>query len=55
MSRWQPTELAEQVYAVARLVPPGSVVSYGDIAGMFEINPRQVGSFMAKNPYDDVP
>lgn len=37
----------EDVYAVARLVPPGRVVSYGDIAALFDASPRQVGRFLS--------
>ncbi|NHN55346.1 cysteine methyltransferase [Calidifontibacter sp. DB0510] len=46
----------EQVHTIARLVPPGRVVSYGDIAGMLLINPRQVGQIMAASrPEDELP
>ncbi len=37
----------EEVYTVARLVPAGRVVAYGDIAALFEANPRQVGRFLS--------
>lgn len=40
-------ELCRRVYAIARLVPSGRLVSYGDIAGMLRVNPRQVGRAMA--------
>lgn len=39
--------LAPQVYTVVRLIPPGRVVSYGDLAAMFEVNPRLIGRIMA--------
>lgn len=50
----------EQVYdavkAIARLVPRGRIVSYGDIAGMLLINPRQVGRVMSTStPEDELP
>lgn len=48
-------DLAEQVYTVVRLVPPGRIVSYGDIAGMFDINPRQVGHFLSVHEEQDLP
>lgn len=44
--------LAEQVNAVVRLIPPGRVVSYGDIAALLGIGPRQVGQIMAKGEAD---
>lgn len=45
----------EQVYRVARLVPTGRVVSYGDIAALFEANPRQVGRHLSGCPDPAVP
>lgn len=49
-------DLRAQVYEVVRLVPRGRVVSYGDIAGMFGINPRQVGRFLATSePSEELP
>ncbi len=48
-------DLAQQVYTVVRLVPPGRIVAYGDIAGMFGINPRQVGRLLATYTDHDVP
>lgn len=49
-------KVRDQVYAIVRLVPAGRVVSYGDIAGMLEVNPRQVGRFMGlSGPSDDLP
>ncbi|WP_307781291.1 MGMT family protein [Agilicoccus flavus] len=36
-----------QVAAVARLVPPGRLVSYGDIGALLELSPRAVGRAMA--------
>lgn len=37
----------EAVLAIVRLVPAGRVVSYGDIAELVGIGPRQVGRIMA--------
>ena len=45
----------EDVYTVARLVPPGRVVSYGDIAALFDANPRQVGSHLGRCNAPGVP
>ena len=36
----------ERVLTLVELVPRGRVVSYGDLAGIVGIGPRQVGSFM---------
>lgn len=50
------TDLRAQVYEIVRLVPHGRVVSYGDIAGMLLINPRQVGRLLATSePSDELP
>jgi methylated-DNA-protein-cysteine methyltransferase-like protein len=49
------SERAEQVYALVRRVPRGSVVSYGQIAEQLRgITARQVGRWMAFAP-EDVP
>ena len=37
----------DDVYTVARLVPAGLVVSYGDIAALFDASPRQVGRYLS--------
>jgi alkylated DNA nucleotide flippase Atl1 len=43
-----PTEFAERVLGVAENIPPGRVMSYGDIAEYLgEAGPRQVGRVMA--------
>ncbi len=47
--------LAESVWEVVRLVPPGCVVSYGDLAELFGIGPRMVGHAMAGLDEPDVP
>lgn len=38
--------VAEQVLRAVELVPPGRVVSYGDLAELVGIGPRQVGAVM---------
>ena len=38
--------LVERVLRAVELVPPGRVVSYGDVAALVGIGPRQVGSIM---------
>lgn len=40
-------DLAESVYAAVRLVPPGTVVTYGDLADLFGTSPRLVGRLMS--------
>ncbi len=46
-------DLRSSVYAIVRLIPPGRVVSYGDIAGLLAMSPRMVGRFMALNGEHD--
>ena len=46
---------ASSVMAVVRLIPPGRVVSYGDLAAMFDLNPRLVGRILATQSEPDVP
>ena len=44
----RPTDFAERVLGVAESIPPGHVMSYGDIAEYLgEKGPRQVGRVMA--------
>lgn len=46
---------AEAVYAVVRTVPPGTVVTYGQVAGLVEgvaVTARQVGGIMNVSPPD---
>ena len=44
----QPTDFAERVLGVAENIPPGRVMSYGDIADYLgQKGPRQVGRVMA--------
>ncbi len=42
-------DLREAAYALLSLVPPGKVVSYGDIARILGVSPRLVGRFMKEN------
>ncbi len=48
-------DLADRVSAVVRLIPPGRVVSYGDIAELLGIGPRIVGRVMALNTDPELP
>ncbi len=44
---------AEAVYAVVKRVPPGRVVTYGQVAGLVEgvtLTPREVGAIMNVAP-----
>ncbi|MDO5710728.1 MAG: MGMT family protein [Micrococcales bacterium] len=43
------------VLAIARLVPSGRIVSYGDIAELVGIGPRQVGRIISTHGEDDIP
>ena len=46
---------ADAVYQFVRTVPPGKVVTYGQVAGLVEgvaLTPRQVGGIMASAPPD---
>ena len=47
--------LAADVLAVVRLVPPGCVVAYGDLAELFGTGPRIIGRIMATNDVPDLP
>ena len=42
-------DLREAAYTLLSLVPPGRVVSYGDIARILGVSPRLVGRFMREN------
>lgn len=59
-------DLVERVLRAVELVPPGRVVSYGDIAELVGIGPRQVGRILSvwgtsvpwwrvTNSYGDLP
>lgn len=39
--------LVERVLIAAEQIPPGRVASYGDLAGLLGIGPRQVGRVLA--------
>lgn len=41
--------LTELVLRAVELIPPGRVVSYGDLAGIIGTGPRQVGAVMARD------
>ncbi len=41
-------DLASAVLDLVDLVPPGRVVTYGDLAGVVGCGPRQVGTVMAR-------
>jgi alkylated DNA nucleotide flippase Atl1 len=47
--------LADDVGAVVRLVPPGRVVAYGDLAELFGTSPRIIGRIMATNDAPGLP
>lgn len=48
----EPTEFARRVYDLLRQVPPGRVVSYGEIArALGNGSPRAVGQALRCNPY----
>lgn len=50
-----PEDYDEQVLDVVRLIPPGRVLSYGDVAEYLGIGgPRRVGQALART-YDEVP
>lgn len=50
-----PTPLYERIYAVVRQVPPGKVVSYGQVGQIIGCSARLVGYAMAALRYNDVP
>lgn len=41
--------LAERVLRAAEQVPPGNVVSYGDIAALVGVGPRHVGNVLSRS------
>ena len=48
----EPGDLPERVRRAVRRVPPGTVVTYGDIAELVDTGPRQVGRIMATDAAD---
>lgn len=44
------SNLYARIYQIVRQIPPGSVTSYGNIAGIVQCNARQVGYAMAATP-----
>jgi len=45
------TPFQERVYAKLRIVPKGSVTTYGDLAHACGTSPRAIGQAMHHNPY----
>ena len=43
-------DLAEAVWALVSLVPPGLVTTYGSLARLLRTSPRLVGRALAANP-----
>ena len=43
-------EIFAAVYQLVSQIPPGKVITYGDIAGILNINPRYVGYILHHNP-----
>ena len=43
-------DIAEAVWAIVSLVPPGLVTTYGSIARLLHTSPRLVGRALAANP-----
>jgi methylated-DNA-protein-cysteine methyltransferase-like protein len=54
---WRDAPLYERIYAIVRLIPPGKVLTYGQVAAMVgRCTPRMVGYAMAALSFDsDVP
>lgn len=45
-------ELHRRVYEVARTIPPGRVLTYGEIAARLSVdNPRLIGQALGRNPF----
>jgi methylated-DNA-[protein]-cysteine S-methyltransferase len=44
------SDFARQVYAIARTVPPGATITYGEIAARLGVEARDVGQTMGQNP-----
>lgn len=44
-------ELFEKVYNLVSQIPRGKVVTYGDLAAPFGLNPRYIGYILHHNPY----
>ncbi len=47
--RAQLTDYMEAVYALLNIIPPGFVVSYGDIARLLGVSPRFIGFILSLN------
>jgi methylated-DNA-protein-cysteine methyltransferase-like protein len=44
-------EVFEKVYNLVSQIPKGKVVTYGDLAAPFQLNPRYIGYILHHNPY----
>ena len=44
------SDFARQVYAIARSIPAGSTITYGEIAARLGVEARDVGQTMGQNP-----
>jgi methylated-DNA-[protein]-cysteine S-methyltransferase len=44
------SDFARRVYAIARTVPAGSTITYGEIAARLGVEARDVGQTMGQNP-----
>lgn len=42
-------ELVERVLLAVEQIPPGRVAAYGDLAGLVQTGPRQVGAVMSRH------
>lgn len=49
------TTFQSQVYKIAKKIPKGKIMSYGEIAKMLKTSPRAVGQALKRNPYKSVP
>lgn len=52
MMRSSPPEPHDRVVLAVGLIPPGRVASYGDIASIVGIGPRQVGAILRRTQAD---
>src|SRR5215813_9664310 len=44
-------EFNARIYAIARTIPPGQTITYGDIAKRLDADARDVGQAMGQNPF----
>jgi methylated-DNA-[protein]-cysteine S-methyltransferase len=45
------TTFQEKVYSIARKIPKGQTMTYGEIANILKSSPRAVGQALKRNPY----